>query len=1619
MKKKIEIIALSIVFLLIGFISYKVIVNKINHKPKNEVYREFLRVKYLVMKKSKDNYNMDDVFPDHTMDFLTLADEYVSLKKDGNNYKIDLDKVANERVLNSVTDYVCAKNNYFGEKVDDCKYDKKNHEVIIPKKYFKKSKKAQAPVQIELLSRMTNKEIKTLPIKTEYKNVFNKKKTIKRNGKQLSFNINLSKKLNSKNLKIYVNDKLLSNKKNYKYNAETGKVEINLSPVFVKDVKIKYNDFIGNLFSTEVSALEPTGDRSEILYFTVETDNEFEIGDSGWGEYYTMLYSEAVASSETIYRNKTIVTGGNINSIDDINYLHNNYSSIFSASEGNANVTVGVTLSSMGMRAISGNPSTINTYGNCGHISIAYGDASNLHATSGTYWYHWIVVDKSAPDSSGYTMITVVYVMAPEYYYWTGTDSSSTTQQEIVAVMRFRYQDTVCGKVTKRVRSASTGEYQSGTPQAGAKFKLYTGCTNTSTGAGCTEVANSEKTTGSDGTVTYEDLSPGTTYYYHETEAPSGYYMDWPGYYELGTSASCTTNTTGNTPKQYCYKVKKVDANKKSAGIEVKLPGFTYKDSKTGSTQTTGSDGIATFLTGHDNEARTVTETGAASGYERSTASVNVTPVEMPFSENQDYSASKCPASPIEFTNWEYLINWSKEYEGNGKANGAKFRVKKGDQYVKVSGTDSVKDKSGVTKTCYVYSGLTSNKSEASVLTSGANGEAGGVCISKIPNDGTYKVIETQPAANHTYSNEVYKNITASTSFYTDKIFKNKPTEVEITKTVTDQKRVHNDAIEAILNQLETLKLKKIKFNVYKVNGSGAVIGNPLQFVYHDGIYDLASAADVSGTATTTVYLNDNRKIRFKHLEWGDYAIVEEGNADGACRCEGDTNCIGYYFPEQSSRFTVTKCSSQQSASASTVNGQTEETTCASGGIVTKTVDNHPTYINFTKKDFYGYEDPDDVVDFVDDGERSAFDGITFKVKDEQGNYLKFVEVGTHITDSSKVCLNDNDYREYRYITDAEIQALGSLANQLTITTDLHTCGGHIRITNLCRGKKYKVEEASVPEDSVFVLEDTEDTPTAEYTIPCCEDSTTPTSSTKIIEDKGTRVRFEKRDSRYNYLIPDETTTFKVYQCEKGVECHPTDNMADMEHATGVRKMMKFSARSKLTRKDQEMIIEYDEEDGSNNGSVIKHTDQLVNGDKDYEAQYEVYRAMSDSDIAAGKQSVTDLHPDHGILILRYLPSGYNYVLVETVSPKGYSLPTGRNAETRFNIVNNTVKVEELDVPNKPVSLLIRKYDEQGRTLLEGAQFKIHEAKNCNFNVDPDKVETVGTIKLKTIRDGLYEKRPELDTEIIKTCTDKPGEPCNAINSEMTYSKYENTVGDFDTLLNDRNEHPQIEAGEALVQYLDYGKCYVIEEVKAPKGHSLPEKEKDRFTLVKMTDRENIVDTFEEFKNKPTPFTFYKYDEYNKPLDGAKYKLQKLDDNKVYHDVGVTKETGEDGGFYYKVDENSDNYILETTGGKATVYYLEEGQYRIIEVEAPEGYELPKKTMNVATFFVDNDGRVYGSNIIANKPATPQKEVKPEAQAKLILNIQTGQTIVRYGLIFAVLALAIGGLIFVQRKNKK
>ena len=263
--------------------------------------------------------------------------------------------------------------------------------------------------------------------------------------------------------------------------------------------------------------------------------------------------------------------------------------------------------------------------------------------------------------------------------------------------------------------------------------------------------------------------------------------------------------------------------------------------------------------------------------------------------------------------------------------------------------------------------------------------------------------------------------------------------------------------------------------------------------------------------------------------------------------------------------------------------------------------------------------------------------------------------------------------------------------------------------------------------------------------------------------------------------------------------------------------------------------------------------------------------------------------------------------------------------------------------------------------------------------------------------------------------TDKENDKCSDIDTSLTYSEYVDTWANFDNSVNQNNEKVEIKAGEILIQYLDYSHCYIIEEVKAPKGYSLPEKEEDRFIMVTIEKESEIVDTLKELVNKPTPFTFYKYDDYNNLIDGGEYKLQKLNQNKKYEDLTVTEEVSGDK-IFYKVDKNSTNKVIKTKNGSATVYYLEEGQYRIIETKAPNGMELPKKELNVAVFYVSEDGSVVGNSIIANKPKTEKIVKKPSASAELIVTISTGMEKIKYGLIFIGIIAILGVLIIIRYK---
>ena len=1164
----------------------------------------------------------------------------------------------------------------------------------------------------------------------------------------------------------------------------------------------------------------------------------------------------------------------------------------------------------------------------------------------------------------------------------------------------------------------------------------------------------------------------------HHTDAPEDTVL--ASSLTLGDECNNPVNKA-DTKVYYCIKVKKVDATTREPLRDAEftaVKGNITIDKDSNNYHTDNATGVTSFFIGDSSKAGdyTITETKAPEGYTVSASRV-VSAVPLAEATNEAAARTACfsdSAKSIDgitsiadktynrvtsyvFEDYKYLINWYKTTEnGSTLIDEAEFKVKDSSgKYLVVSAPEVEKDTLNVEKACYQYTGTNTT---GTVMISGANGSTninmtGQVCIGALP-PGTYTVVETKAPQYHTFGSTSTKDILATTTFANinsnNKII-NQPTEFKFKKRVSDTDGsqegnvrytiTRNGVTKTVsLSEMTTAELQKITFTVYDSNGNPVSVKEISSGHYEYG----GNSVDQVGTSenTTELHLDANREIYIKHLPKGDYTIkevdtsscaLENGGAgttpnpttrpSTAATCanggSGNGECIGYYMPNYSSNtysFTIDDCSSELAS-------QNDKACTSEAGIVIKELTNIPTEIIFTKKDLYGYGDQADIIDndreqnstestveFENAKERSDFDRIDFKVKDSSGRYLNFVYVGN----SSDTCTSDSDYSIYKYIPGLELPTgvnpdvfnYHPNIGGLTVTQTLHACGGHIKLVNLCRGETYTFEEIRVPDDSVYVLEQVGAlNPEVCFEIPCTTDADEQrTSTTAVINDKPTRVTFEKRDGKYNYLIPDETTTFEVYRCPKdngeNTYCSPSSYSTVEEREAVGMKLIKFEPRA---------VIAGDEEDSG----------------------LEVYRMMSDSDaesktLCTDSQStncyVTSVHPVSGKLVLRYLQSGYNYVLLETVAPKNYILPKGKVRETSFTVVNTTVAVDQIEVPNSPSAIIIKKYadlDGDGEAdsakYIGGAKFKVYKVTNYNANQKPQDQEKE-LIQLKTIKDGVYENRPVLDTEIVTTCS---GDNCSYIPMTLGYNA--SSLDDIDELIDRSNPDvtKMLEPGTAIIQYLEYNTYYVIEEVEAPQGYSLPENDDDRFTIVHVRQNEDaIVDTGMSLVNKPSSFTFYKFDEFNSPLDGATFYLQKLDQTKKYNTLTVSTEDLITGETIYKADPTSELKEIHTVGGKATVYYLEPGQYRILEVEAAEGYELPKKTINVATFFVDEDGLVYGNNIITNKKPQETIEYLAEAKSELIISIQTGKTVVKYGLLITLLIGSIVGLIILLKKRK-
>ena len=324
------------------------------------------------------------------------------------------------------------------------------------------------------------------------------------------------------------------------------------------------------------------------------------------------------------------------------------------------------------------------------------------------------------------------------------------------------------------------------------------------------------------------------------------------------------------------------------------------------------------------------------------------------------------------------------------------------------------------------------------------------------------------------------------------------------------------------------------------------------------------------------------------------------------------------------------------------------------------------------------------------------------------------------------------------------------------------------------------------------------------------------------------------------------------------------------------------------------------------------------------------------------------------------------YYVKEIEAPEGYVLDSKIRSIT-VSDSNSNPKPIEFENKARSMNLTKRTVDENGNvTILEdGCGTDTYTGPKFEIKNKDGK-----TLYFEEIEEGLYKPSDEENGKIeIKTCN-----------------------------------------GAFSVKYMT--ECeYEIVEREAPEGLMLPDNPALKVNICKSDG--NI-----SFTNGFTGLEFQKKDESGNLISGGKFALQKKE-NGAYKDVLLKKV--KEGYYTYDsklTEDDADvSYIMETDGGISFIDKISTGEYRVVEKEAPEGYEPIKDKDSTAKIVIkDDSSNSYNRVELINKKISVGGD---DASAELIVTITTGRKVLNYVLIFGGLASILIVLIILRKKFKK
>lgn len=163
-----------------------------------------------------------------------------------------------------------------------------------------------------------------------------------------------------------------------------------------------------------------------------------------------------------------------------------------------------------------------------------------------------------------------------------------------------------------------------------------------------------------------------------------------------------------------------------------------------------------------------------------------------------------------------------------------------------------------------------------------------------------------------------------------------------------------------------------------------------------------------------------------------------------------------------------------------------------------------------------------------------------------------------------------------------------------------------------------------------------------------------------------------------------------------------------------------------------------------------------------------------------------------------------------------------------------------------------------------------------------------------------------------------------------------------------------------------------------------------------------IMDIFSK-NNISKNIIVYEMDDGNKLDVINKYELLVYNEG-VYEKIYVENDNDNVG--RYSISNKTNDNIMTTINGRLYLNNLSVGNYKIID-----------NNKNEILFSIENDGSLTGN--IKENYTNNFNRIMSTSQAQLIINIQTGQKIKRYGIVIAVLTLLLLVFMYIKNKTKK